>query len=41
MRDDHRRVRLLRAIHLTQDVEIDCTACLDRVPVYVPKSCAN
>jgi hypothetical protein len=37
MREDRQRARLLRAIQLTQDVEIACTACLDRVPVYVEK----
>jgi len=26
---------LMRAIALTDDVEIDCTACLDLMPVYV------
>jgi hypothetical protein len=37
MRGDRQHARLLRAIHLTQDVEIDCTTCLDRVPVYVER----
>ena len=37
MREDRQRARLLRAIQLTQNVEIDCTTCLDRVPVYVEK----
>jgi hypothetical protein len=37
MREDRQRARLLRAIQLTQNVEIDCTTCLDRVPVYVER----
>src|ERR671937_1065361 len=37
MRGVSPHARLLRAIHLTQDVEIDCTTCLDRVPVYVER----
>jgi hypothetical protein len=37
MPEDRQRARLLRAIQLTQDVEIDCTTCLDRVPVYVER----
>src|SRR5919197_1149252 len=35
MREGRQRARLLQAIQLTQNVEIDCTTCLDRVPVYV------
>jgi hypothetical protein len=35
MREDRQIARLLRAIQVTQNVEIDCTTCLDRVPVYV------
>src|SRR5918912_4361917 len=38
MREDRQRARLLRAIQLTQNVEIDCTTCLDRVPVYVDRA---
>jgi hypothetical protein len=37
MREDRQSARLLRAIQLTQNVEIDCTTCLDRVPVYVER----
>ena len=37
MREDRQRAGLLRAIQLTQNVEIDCTTCLDRVPVYVER----
>src|SRR5919199_227502 len=37
MRGVSAHARLLRAIHVTQDVEIDCTTCLDRVPVYVER----
>jgi hypothetical protein len=37
MRGVSPRAWLLRAIHFTQDVEIDCTTCLDRVPVYVER----
>src|ERR687885_155371 len=41
MREDCQRARLLRAIQLTQNVEIDCTTCLDRVPVYVERVLAG
>jgi hypothetical protein len=37
MREDRQRARLLRAIQLTQNVEIDSTTCLGRVPVNVEK----
>ena len=37
MREDRQRARLLQAIQVTQNVEIDCTTCLDRVPVYVER----
>ena len=33
--------RLLRAIGLTRDVEIDCSTCLDRVPLYVERELAG
>ena len=41
MREDRQRARLLWAIQLTQNVEIDCTTCLDRVPVYVERVLAG
>jgi hypothetical protein len=32
--------RLLRQIELTEDHEIDCTTCLERVPMYVDREIA-
>lgn len=37
MMDDGKIERLLRLTDATQDVEIDCTTCLDLVPLYVEK----
>jgi hypothetical protein len=33
--------RLLRNVELTQEEEIDCTTCLDRVPAYVDRELAG
>jgi hypothetical protein len=33
--------RLVRNVEITQDEEIDCTACLERVPVYVDHELAD
>lgn len=33
--------RLLRNVEITQDQEIDCTTCLERVPVYVDRKLAG
>lgn len=33
--------RLVRNIELTQEEEIDCTTCLERVPVYVERELAG
>lgn len=41
MQDDRTLRRLLRAIALTQDREIDCTTCLAGVPAYVERELAG
>src|SRR6185312_2734286 len=41
MHDDRALRRLLRAVDATQDVEIDCTTCLERVPAYVDRELAG
>jgi hypothetical protein len=33
--------RLLRNVELTQEEEIDCTTCLEQVPVYVDRELAG
>jgi hypothetical protein len=33
--------RLLRNVELTQEEEIDCTTCLEQVPVYVDREVAG
>ncbi len=37
MQGDPRFQRLLRAVAVTQDAEIDCTTCLEEVPAYVDR----
>ncbi len=37
----HRVQQLLEAIALTQDDEIDCSTCLDLVPIYVDRELAG
>ncbi len=42
MKEASRRVKqLLEAISLTQDEEIDCSTCLDLVPIYVDRELAG
>lgn len=41
MQEDHAVRRLLRLIELTEDTEIDCTTCLEGVPVYVDRERAG
>lgn len=36
-REDRAFRRLLRNVELTQQEEIDCTTCLEQVPVYVDR----
>jgi hypothetical protein len=36
-RADRALRRLLRNVELTQEVEIDCTTCLEQVPAYVDR----
>jgi hypothetical protein len=33
--------RLVRNVELTQEMEIDCTTCLEQVPVYVDRELAG
>jgi hypothetical protein len=33
--------RLLRKVGLTQDIEIDCTTCLEQTPIYVDRELAD
>lgn len=40
MATDNAVRRLLSAIYLTSDEEIDCSACLDLVPVYIDRDLA-
>ncbi|MGH2343886.1 MAG: hypothetical protein ACRDG4_01580 [Chloroflexota bacterium] len=39
-RDDIAFQRLLGNIEITRDHEIDCTVCLERVPIYVDRELA-
>lgn len=41
MHDDRTLTRLLRAVEVTQDVEIDCTTCLNQVARYVDRELAS
>lgn len=41
MHDERTLTRLMRAIDVTQDVEIDCTTCLERVATYVDRELAG
>ena len=41
MQEDRALRRLLRLIELTAETEIDCTMCLERVPVYVDRELAG
>ena len=41
MQEDRAFRQLLRNVDLTQDEEIDCTTCLERVPVYVDRELAG
>jgi hypothetical protein len=33
--------QLLRKVDLTQDIEIDCTTCLEQTPIYVDRELAG
>ena len=41
MHDEQKTVRLMRAIRLTEDAEIDCSTCLDQVATYVDRELAG
>jgi hypothetical protein len=41
MHEDRAFRRLLHNVELTQDEEIDCTTCLEQVPVYVDRELAS
>ena len=41
MQEERAFGRLLRAIDLTADSEIDCSTCLDEVPAYVDRELAG
>jgi hypothetical protein len=41
MQEDPGFQRLLRAVAVTQDAEIDCTTCLEEVPAYVDRELAG
>jgi hypothetical protein len=41
MHDERTLTRLMRAVDVTEDVEIDCTTCLERVPAYVDRELAG
>jgi hypothetical protein len=41
MTDRDTAKRLLKASYLTLETEIDCTTCLDLVPIYVDKELAG
>jgi hypothetical protein len=41
MHDDQKSMRLMRAVRLTEEAEIDCTACLDQVAAYVDRERAG
>ena len=41
MREARAFGRLLHKVQLTQDAEIDCTTCLEQVPVYVDRELAG
>ncbi|MDB5074055.1 MAG: hypothetical protein JWO42_234 [Chloroflexi bacterium] len=41
MDEDRAFRRLVRSVDLTQDEEIDCTTCLEQVPVYVDRELAG
>jgi hypothetical protein len=41
MQGDPKLQRLLRAVAVTQDAEIDCTTCLEEVPAYVDRELAG
>jgi hypothetical protein len=41
MQEDRAFRRLLRLIELTEDTELDCTACLEGVPEYVDRELAG
>lgn len=41
MHDERALAHLMRAVDVTQDVEIDCTTCLERVPAYVDRELAG
>jgi hypothetical protein len=41
MDEDRAFRRLVRSVELTEDEEIDCTTCLEQVPVYVDRELAG
>ncbi|MGH2389256.1 MAG: hypothetical protein ACRDIE_13715 [Chloroflexota bacterium] len=41
IRTDEACRRLLRNVEITQDEEIDCTVCLERVPIYIDRLLAD